>query len=140
MDYVNWGWSSYDTLIIDFRPEFETAVLQDSKSPRLYEDVYQIRFGAEYIVRAVQGLTVRGGVGFDKNPVPDETIDPTLPDTDRLIGSLGASYFVTPNVGLNFYYTFIRGFEREATNSENNFRGYYNTFANIYGVGISLTF
>jgi len=140
LDYVNWGWSSYDTLIIDFRPEFETAVLQDSKSPRLYEDVYQIRFGAEYIVRAVQGLTVRGGVGFDKNPVPDETIDPTLPDTDRLIGSLGASYFVTPNVGLNFYYTFIRGFEREATNSENNFRGYYNTFANIYGVGISLTF
>ena len=141
LDYVNWGWSSYDTLKVVFREEYRTLAVNEIISPRLYNDTYQLRFGAEYIVRAVNGLTVRGGVGFDNNPVPDETIDPTLPDTDRIIGALGASYYVTPNVGFNLYYTFIRGFERKSDNSANNsIHGYFNTHANIFGAGISLSF
>ncbi len=140
LDYVAWNWSSYDTLTIDFRTEYETDLLKDSKSPRNYNDVYQIRFGSEYNVRQVQGLMVRAGVAYDKNPVPDETLDPTLPDSDRLLGSLGASYHVTSSVSIDFFYMFIRADERLISTSENHFRGYYNTYAQLYGAGISLTF
>jgi long-chain fatty acid transport protein len=140
LDYVNWGWSSYDSLVIDFREEFETTLLQDSRSPRLYDDVYQIRFGAEYNVRAVKGLMVRAGLGFDKNPVPEETLDPTLPDTDRLLSSFGLSYQITSNIGVNMYYTFIRGAERLVDLPTNKHAGYYNTYANIAGFGVSMGF
>lgn len=138
LDYVNWGWSSYDSLNIDFRPEFETEFVQDINNPRLYEDVYQIRLGAEYIVN--EALTVRGGLGFDKNPVPDQTFDPTLPDTDRILTSLGATYNVTSNLGFHLYYTFIRGAERLVDLETNKHRGYYNTYANLFGVGLTFAF
>ncbi|TNE73432.1 hypothetical protein EP331_04440 [bacterium] len=139
LDYVGWGWSSYDSLNIDFYDDYETDLLKDIKNPRHYDDVYQIRFGAEYIVN--QSLTVRAGLGFDKNPVPDETLDPTLPDTDRLISSLGLTYNVTSNLGIHLYYTFIRGEERLVALPETNkHSGYYNTYANLFGAGLTFAF
>lgn len=136
LDYVNWGWTSYDSLKIVFSQE--TARLKNISSPRLFKDVFQLRFGAEYIVNQVQGLTVRAGLGFDQNPVPDETLDSTLPDTDRLLGSLGASYAITKTVGFSVYYTFIRGAERLVKTNE--LPGYYNTHANLFGAEISIAF
>jgi long-chain fatty acid transport protein len=138
LDYVNWGWSSYDSLNIDFYEDYETDFLADINNPRLYDDVYQIRFGAEYIVN--ESLIVRGGLGFDKNPVPDQTFDPTLPDTDRLLTSLGATYSITKGMDIHLYYTFIRGAERLVDLETNKHRGYYNTYANLFGAGLSFAF
>lgn len=138
IDYLNWGWSSYDSLNIDFYEEYETILLKDINNPRLYKDVYQIRFGAEYIVN--ESLTVRGGLGFDKNPIPDETLDPTLPDTDRLLTSLGATYSIMKGMDIHLYYTFIRGAERLVALETNKHSGYYNTYANLFGAGLTYSF
>lgn len=138
MDYVWWGWSSYDTLKVDFNTH--TALLNDIVSVRSYEDVYQIRVGLEYAVS--DKLTLRGGGAFDKNPIPDATIDPSLPDTDRLLGSAGLSYKVADFMRLDMYYTFIRGEERKVNPEDNTigFAGYYNTKAHIAGAGLTLSF
>ena len=49
------------------------------------------RLGAEYTLpwEAVKWLSVRAGAVYDETPVPDSTLDPTLPDADRIIGTLG---------------------------------------------------
>lgn len=137
-DYVWWGWSSYDELAIDF--DEETAVLQDISSPRDWEDVFQLRLGAEYGLPQVDNLVIRGGIGYDKNPAPDETVDATLPDTDRLLFSGGLTYHITDNLAFDLYYTFIRGEERKVDNSLNTLNGYYNTRAYIAGTALSFSF
>jgi long-chain fatty acid transport protein len=136
-DYVWWGWSSYDELFIDF--ENETAVLQDLRSIRDYEDVFQLRLGMEYGLPQVSNMMIRGGIGFDKNPIPDYTIDPTLPDTDRLLFSGGLTYAFNDNFAVDMYYTFIRGEQREVDEPRNPLKGIYNTYANIFGLAFSMT-
>nr|BCX00646.1 MAG: aromatic hydrocarbon degradation protein [Bacteroidota bacterium] len=135
-DYLWWGWSRYDTLRLDFAQE--TAVLQDQHIPRLYRDTYQIRAGLEY--QPQKKLTLRFGVAFDKNPVPDETLDPTLPDADRWIFAAGMSYAVTDRVSLDASYTFVRFRERRNTSAETGFYGIYNSRGDLPSLGVTIAF
>jgi long-chain fatty acid transport protein len=136
------GWSSYDTLAVDFKdPEFD-----DIASPRLYEDSYIIRFGAQYDFN--EELSLLGGIYFDKNPVDPNNLTPSLPDSDRLGFSIGVDAKITENIGVTGSYLFIRSSELTVTNSneiytpfdEGNedsapkFNGTYNSFANLFSV------
>ena len=47
------------------------------------------RLGGAY---QIDDLTLRAGLAYDISPVPDRTVDATLPDNDRLIWTLGAGY------------------------------------------------
>jgi long-chain fatty acid transport protein len=117
-----------------------TPALQDINSPRLYHNTSQYRLGAEYNVEKVNGLTVRGGITYDQNPIPDKTLDPILPDADRWDFSCGFSYQVTPQVSFDAFYMFIRAKERKIDTPENPLEGYYNTKANLFGAALSFSF
>ncbi len=136
------GWSSYDTLGVDFKdPAFE-----DIAAPRLYEDSYIIRFGAQYDFN--DEFSLLGGVYFDKNPVQPENANPSLPDSDRLGFSLGVDAKITENFGISGSYLFIRSSELTVTNSNeiytpytegneesaSKFNGTYNSFANLFSL------
>jgi len=131
------GWSSYDTLAVDFTdPAFE-----DIASPRLYEDTYAIRFGAQYEIS--DELSLLGGVYFDKNPVDPNNANPSLPDSDRLGFSIGVDAQLTENIGISGSYLFIRSSELTVTDSNEEytptgakFNGTYNAYANL----LSLSF
>ena len=131
------GWSSYDTLAVDFTdPAFE-----DIASPRLYKDTYLIRFGAQYDLS--DELSLLGGVYFDKNPVDPNNANPSLPDSDRLGFSIGVDAQLTENIGISGSYLFIRSSELTVTDSNEEytptgakFNGVYNAYANL----LSLSF
>ena len=126
------GWSSYDTLAVDFKdPDFD-----DLASPRLYEDTFIIRFGGQYNIS--DDLAVLGGVYYDKKPVKNERISPTLPETDRIGFSFGADAKITENFGITGSYLYIRGNEITVNNSEeiytpgdSPFNGTYNTTGHL---------
>jgi long-chain fatty acid transport protein len=131
-DFQYVGWSSYDTLAIDF------ANVPRVASPRLYDNSYIIRLGAEY--KCCNNLAFQGGIYFDKNPVKPEYLNPSLPDANRICFSLGASYNVTRNFTAAVSYLFIRSSELTVTDSnEGNpaFNGTYNSFANIGSISLS---
>lgn len=136
------GWSSYDTLAVDFiDPEFD-----DLAAPRLYEDSYIIRFGAQYDFN--DDFSLLGGVYFDSNPVAPENLSPSLPDSDRLGFSIGVDAKITDNLGVSGSYLFIRSSELTVTNSNeiytqyddgneesaSKFNGTYNSSANIFSL------
>ena len=137
-DYVWYGWSSFKNLDIYF--DKHTPALQDLKNPRNYHNTSQYRLGAEYNVKKVTGLTVRAGITYDENPIPDNTLDPTLPDANRLDFSGGFSYQITPQVSFDAFYMFIRANERKIDTPENPLEGYYNTKANLFGAALSFSF
>jgi long-chain fatty acid transport protein len=136
------GWSSYDTLAVDFKDrEYD-----DLSSPRLYNDSYIIRFGAQYEFN--NELSLLGGIYFDQMPVDPENLSPSLPDSDRLGFSIGVDAKITENLGVSGSYLFIRSSELTVSNSNeiytqfdegneesaSKFNGTYNSYANIFSV------
>ena len=131
-DFQYVGWSSYDTLAIEF------ANVPRVASPRLYDNSFIIRLGAEY--KLDQNLAFQGGIYYDKNPVKSQYLNPSLPDANRICFSLGASYQLTGHLNAAVSYLFIRSSELTVTNStEGNppFNGTYNSFANIGSISLS---
>lgn len=138
VDFVRWGWSSYDDLTINFDQIIPAFGDNSLNRPRDYEDVWQLRGGVEYKHFLVPELTVRGGLAYDNTPVPDHTYDPTLPGADRILYSIGATYHVTNQLSVDLSYIHIRFEQRKNTSSMTGLDGVYNSTAYLPGVGISL--
>lgn len=139
-DYVWWGWSSYDELRIEFDDPVPGLGITETVSERNYEDSWQIRVGAEYTELPLEILTVRAGIAYDKNPIKEEYVDPTLPDADRWLFSGGLTFNVTDYLDIDASYIFIRAKQRRVENTESGIDGVYNTYANLPGLGVSLKF
>jgi len=131
-DFQYVGWSSYDTLAVDFKD----AAFEDLAEPRLYDNTFIIRFGAQYAIS--DELSLLGGVYYDNHPVEPENLSPSLPDSDRLGFSIGVDAQLTENLGVSGSYLFIRSSEVTVTNSTQEytpggakFNGTYNSLANL---------
>ena len=137
-DYQYIGWSSYDKLEVVFTEPDPDYV---SSSARNYENSYIIRFGASYILN--EQVTLMGGAYFDNNPVSSEYLNPSLPDADRLGLSFGIKAQIYEKLSFEGSYLFIRGQELTVTDSGEEytqggsaFNGTYNTYANIFSLGL----
>lgn len=140
LDYVWWGWSSFDKLVIRFDEPVPGLGITESVSERNYEDSWQIRFGAEYSGLPAEIITVRVGIAFDKNPIKEEFVDPTLPDSDRWLFSGGLTFSLTDYLDIDASYIFIRAKQRRVEGTESGIDGVYNTHANLPGLGVTLKF
>jgi len=85
---VQWvQWSSYDELRFELSkglvlgPNARQMTLVEKKD---YHDAVQLRLGMEYKFYKDM-LALRLGFLWDQNPVPDKSVDPMLPDTQRLM-------------------------------------------------------
>jgi long-chain fatty acid transport protein len=81
------GWEVYEDLTIDFDDDLPADKITQEKN---WENSYVLRTGTSYMVN--DRFTARGGLMYDFNPVPDETFDGQLPDSNRYAVSLGAGY------------------------------------------------
>ena len=109
-------------------------------SERNYDDSWQIRVGAEYSELPLDIITVRAGIAYDKNPIKEEYVDPTLPDADRWLFSGGVTFTITDYLDIDASYIFIRAKERRVEGTESGIDGVYNTHANLPGLGATLKF
>ena len=136
-DFQYVGWSSYDKMEVTFT---ESNVV--STSPRNYDNSWIARLGAEYHMS--DKFDLRGGLLYDKNPVKDEFVEPSLPDADRLGLNIGVGYKITPSISVDLAYMFLRFAERTITNSEVDytsgaagFDGTYSSSAHLLGLNFS---
>lgn len=81
-------WSKYENLTLDF--DVETPAVVDQVIPKNWDDTICVRLGGEF--HASPALDIRFGLLYDKSPVPDETLDPMLPDSDRFGICAGIGY------------------------------------------------
>ncbi len=132
-DYQRVVWSAYKQLSITFQnpgPSGNPAPIVGN-----YSDSYVLRLGGEYILNDM--WTVRAGVLYDKNPVPDAYDSPQLPDADRLGFNIGLGVSLTNNISIDASYMFLPFKQRTITTSAFGFNGTYNTTANLVGIDIS---
>ena len=97
----------------------------DAHSPSVlqvyYKNSFIARIGAIY--KLDEKLTLYAGFLYDKNPVEDEYVEPTLPDADRLGFSGGLGYKLNNNLLLEAGYLFLRFDQRSISNSLQNYGG-----------------
>lgn len=137
-DFQYVGWSSYDKLAVTFDLTHATQ-----STPRDYENNFIIRLGAE--LKTTESLTLRTGFYYDKNPIKDELVDPTLPDADRIGLNIGLSYKISNKLSVDAAYLLLLFSERTITNSQialgaGKLNGVYNSTAHIAGINLSYCF
>ncbi|MBN1879392.1 outer membrane protein transport protein [bacterium] len=132
-DVVWMGWSSYDSLDIDF----EFAGLPDVSQRKDWDDVMSYRLGMTYA--ATEQLSLYGGVYFDESPIPDDTLDPILPGADRYSFQMGAGYDFG-NFAIQGYYMYLQFEDRETTTNYRGINGDYESNAHMFGMQATYSF
>jgi long-chain fatty acid transport protein len=85
-------WHSFSSLPIDISNN--NPILPDSNAAKNWKDVCAVRLGAEY--RVTDPLALRVGFVYDPSPVPESTLGPELPDSNRLNYMAGVGYKIGP--------------------------------------------
>lgn len=135
INYV--GWSSYDTLKIEFekRPG-NPSQPYTSAAERSYKNILTYRLGAEY---NFSHTSLRCGLYYEPMPVDAKHVEPVLPETNRIGLSVGAGFNVAENLNIDWGYLLITGPQTEVVGNPNLFDGYYNAWANIVCLTFSYT-
>lgn len=99
---ITWmHWAVLDELRVKF-----ANGAADSVTTFNWEDTWRFAVGAVYTLD--DQWTLRGGLASDPTPVPDALHrTPRVPDTDRIWLSLGTSYQLSKQIGVDFGYTYI---------------------------------
>ncbi len=109
-------WSSYDELKLTFEegiPNSETGEIDKSvTTEKNWEDVLAFRMGLEY---KINNFKTRLGYGYDIEPIPNKTVDPSLPGNNRHIFNGGIGYGFS-FINLDLAYTYLIFEERKTTN------------------------
>jgi long-chain fatty acid transport protein len=125
-------WSTYDELVLDFERAPDQTLRRD------YKNVVTLRFGADWQT-PVTGYSLRGGVIFDQNPAPTETLSPSLPDANRVDFSIGFGYSrgaMKADVGYMLVY-FVPSDARGGTEGP---EGTYRSLAHLFGLSLTARF
>jgi len=105
------GWSDFDELRINL----DTPVLGQSASvtPRSWDDTWAVNVGGEF--QLTPTVTLLAGYLYGQNPVPDSTFDPSIPDSDAQLLTVGS------NVTLNQWTLALAyGYEFHRDRTKNN--------------------
>ncbi|HYG85627.1 MAG TPA: outer membrane protein transport protein [Azospirillum sp.] len=139
---VTWtNWSRFRELAV-FLNNGTTNITEER-----WKDSWFFSVGTSY--KVTDALTLRGGVAYDKSPIPDEFRTPRIPDEDRFWVSIGAGYKVTEALQLDAAYTHI--FVRDSTlnltddfslpeRGRGNLSGKYKNHVDIIGVQARYSF
>jgi long-chain fatty acid transport protein len=143
-DYQWIGWSTYDTLTIALPdgPVSPYGVLQKTlKSAKIWDDTYMIRIGGEYRHDA---MSLRLGFIYDACGQPNATVEPLLPDANRVEATIGVGYAFTENLSVDLAYQIILFSDRTVTGPAkgdlNAFPGTYKSTANLFGLSLGYGF
>lgn len=110
--------------------------------PLDWHDVWFVRVGVDWQVTS--DIQVSSGIGYDISPIPDETLSPLLPGSDRIPVSLGGSYKIPSfPVFVDASYMFVyflprsvEGIEEPLDGATIRFRARYETTAHLIGLNL----
>jgi long-chain fatty acid transport protein len=137
-DVTRTGWSSFDKLELHF-DSAQLAAFNNRPDPRNWQDVLAYKFGAQYAVNPM--LDLRAGYSYDTSPVPNSTVDPLLPDSDRNSVSVGCGIH-RGMASLDLAYMWVHFLTRSVNNQDlTALRGENGTFkSDAYLLAGNLTF
>lgn len=103
------------------------------------------RFALGFIYDVNEALTLRTGIAHDETAVPQGYHSISIPDTDRMWYTFGATYRFTPNLSVDAGYAFVKGknLSFEEYDQENPLvKGSFDSksTAHLFGLGLNYRF
>jgi len=140
---VEWtGWSTFKEQLINYAEETDPtrlAILNDGNpQQRKWKDVLSLAIGTQYKLN--ENWALRGGYVFMDSPVPNDTYEPSVPDSDLHGLAIGAGYTVN---GLTFDLAYLANFFRNRTIQNNvgaplsDVDGKYKSFAHSLSFNVT---
>ncbi|MFA8299231.1 MAG: OmpP1/FadL family transporter [Hyphomicrobiales bacterium] len=133
---LNWvQWSAYKSLEFKFKKAGE---LLNQNEPRKYQDRLIYRLGAEYC--PVEIVKYRLGIYYEDSPANSDYFSPETVTLNTLGITAGVSLYPIKNLSIDLSFAQTFGFKAEKNYKPANFKGTYQTFISIPGIGISYRF
>ena len=132
------GYSTYDRLFANFEKKVNSLLKsQFAPIPRDYKDVIDYAISVKY--QANESLALRCGFLFDRSPVPEENLDPILPDPDKYIIGTGVS-FNRDNWAfhLSYYAVFCR--DIKVRRNRDGLNGKYEAYSSLISISLDFRF
>lgn len=134
------GWSSMKKLEFTFdSPQFNNF---NNKPKTLdWKDVWCYKAGGQYALN--KNLDLRIGYMYDKNPIPDSSLGPLLPDADRHSFSIGQGIH-NDIASLDLAYMWTHFMDRTVSNQDMTnllgANGTYKSDVHLFGASITVKF
>jgi len=134
------GWSSFKKLEFKFdSPQFSNF---NNKPKTLdWKDVWCYKIGGQYAWN--KNLDLRAGYMYDKNPIPDSTLGPLLPDADRHSFSVGQGIH-NDRFSLDLAYMWTHFVNRTVNNQDSvallGENGTFKSDVHLFGASITVKF
>jgi long-chain fatty acid transport protein len=133
-------WSRFDEFIV----EFDNPALENLEVSENWKDSYIIRGGLQYMI--TPQFALRAGILYDETPQPVESMDPLLPDANRVALTAGVGY-TFGKIVLDVAYQYETFSDRTAPNRDiylmgpvNLGEGLYKSKAQLLGISLSFVF
>ncbi|MGV6817872.1 MAG: OmpP1/FadL family transporter [Thiotrichales bacterium] len=136
-DITHTGWSSFKELRIKYN-----SGQQDSVTPENWDDVLRYSIGANYA--ATKNLTVRTGLAFDEEAIPDaEHRTPRIPGNDRTWLAFGLGYDIHDDLHFDVGYAHLFVDDTPIDHTDDNgytLKGSYSADVNILSAQLTWNF
>ena len=132
----------YESLTVDFaNPSIATSV-----NPRNYKNASTYRVGGQF--KPSDKVALRAGWYFDESPVQDGYFAPETPRNDSMGFTGGATYQITPKLGVDVSFLYLHFEEVDASydhfteggNPNVSFGGTYKNVVFSPGIGLTYSF
>ena len=140
-DAVRTGWSSMSNLNISFASNTPLKTFNNNPLPMNWHDAWAYMLGGQYAYN--KNLDLRSGFAYDTNPIPDSTLSPLLPDSDRTNFSLGIGIH-NEQVALDLAYMWVHWLDRTVNNQNmttlTGENGTFKSDAHLFGANVTIKF
>ncbi len=139
VDAQYYTWNRYDKYVINIT--YPTGPAEPETVLENWKNTWIFRLGLQY--QLTDCLALRGGILYDQTPQPVESMDPNLPDANRVALTTGIGYKIGRFV-IDAAYQFEKFSDRTSPNRSiypyNFGKGTYKTSAHLFGVSLSTAF
>lgn len=136
LDFNYTLWQTYDRLVLDIDTGDDPEALSELEIVNNWENAFALRLGAQYNI--TEDLPIRLGVAYDRTPIPDETVNASLPGNDRISGSIGTGYTFS-GFRADIGYQLVSAMTRDIQNDRAP-NGEYKTTAHVLGINVGYGF
>ncbi len=135
LDAERYGWSSFGMVTTEVERKVPAAGITDQQTLLNWRDSLILRTGAEY--RPTDRLSLRAGYCYVPTYVSNNTLNPSNPDSNQHVGSVGLGYKIE-TIDLDFFYA--AGFYGDRRVENEILSGRYETFVHYFGFAVGKRF
>lgn len=132
-------WSAYDELDFDYKTTIPGNPFE-APATRDWDDTDAFRLGVTYGLN--EKIDLMAGIGYDNNPIPDENVDFSIPDSDAWLFSIGTQYAVNQNMdlGIAMLYDYKESRKVEVSGTDMVYGEFTNASAFLITAGLNYRF